>query len=72
MRFTANEDFKHDRHHFEAENSYSAERYGLTEGDLKVFWAAGWAEVEGWDKAPDRQPGARTIIPDTVKVQARG
>lgn len=72
MRFTPKEDIKAKGHDFEADNTYSSERYGLTEDDLKVFWAAGWAEVEGWDAAPDRQPGARTIIPDTVKVQARG
>lgn len=72
MRFTANEDFQAKGHQFEAENGYTAERYGLTEDDLKRYWGAGWCEVEGWDKAPERKPGAQTIKVDTLKVKIDG
>jgi len=70
LRFTANEDFKHGPVTFEAGNTYTAEKYGLTEAEVSAFWDAGWAEVEGWDKAPARQPTGVTVrAQDTTHKQ---
>jgi hypothetical protein len=55
MKFTPNEDFKEGYVTFEAENTYESEKHGISEDQLKAFHAAGWTEVEGWDKAPGRQ-----------------
>ncbi|PWG61760.1 hypothetical protein [Sediminicurvatus halobius] len=72
MKFTANEDFRLGRNTFEAENTYTLEKYpSLTEADLAQAWEAGWCEVEGWDKAPERKPGAATVRPRNQKLESK-
>ena len=53
--FSPKEDFKEGQFTYEAGNKYDPEKYGLTVDDLKRFHGHGWAEVEGWDPAPERQ-----------------
>lgn len=63
-KFTAKEDFMHGRAKFEAGNTYDSEKQGLSDADVNIFYNAGWAEVEGRDPAPERQPGAVAIQPE--------
>lgn len=73
MKITANEDFKLGYHTFEAGNSYHSEKYpAVTEADWNTAWQAGWCEIEGRDKAPERKPGARRIEPDSSRHKPTG
>ena len=63
MKFTPNEDFKIGYITYEAGNTYDSDKHPITDEELKVAHDAGWTEVEGWDKAPERKPGAVTLQP---------
>lgn len=68
MKMTVNEDFKRGMTTFEAGNTYDSEKQGIPETDLKRYHAAGWVEVEGWDKAPSRSTaGPVELSPDNAK-----
>lgn len=69
MKFTANEDFRHGHTTFEAGNTYQSEKHGLSDAEVMSFHANGWAEVEGADPAPERQPGAQRIPPQKSTQQ---
>ena len=58
MKFTPKEDFRQRHTTYEAGNTYDSDKYlDVSEADVRLFHAAGWAEVEGMDPAPPRQPG---------------
>lgn len=72
MKFKPNEDFRHGRNTFEAGNSYDPERYGIPEDEVKRFWESGWAEVDGWDKAPERDTRGKTVNAHKGSVGHKG
>jgi hypothetical protein len=64
MRFTVNENFKARGHlSFEAGNTHNSDILPpeVDEARLRVWWERGWIEVDGWDKAPERKPGAAKL-----------
>lgn len=73
MKFTPNEVFRHNYHTFEVgnpehPNTYDSEHYpDVSDEDVRTFHAAGWAEVEGMDPAPPRQPTGVTVQPDSAR-----
>lgn len=68
MKFTPKEDFRHGAQTFEAGNTYDSEKYeGVSDADVYVFHAAGWAEVEGLDPAPARQVRGVAVQPDNAR-----
>ncbi len=69
MKFSPKENFKHGRTTFEAGNTYDSDNQAeVSEGDVRTFHAAGWAEVEGMDAAPERDiTGASTLQPKNAK-----
>lgn len=71
MKFTAKEDFRSGHTTFEAGNTYSSEKHGVSEDQIKRWHANGWCEVEGWDPAPERTPGAQRIAPQNGKLKAK-
>lgn len=62
MKFTAKEDFRIGRQLFEEGNTYRSENYALSDNQVMSFYSAGWVEVEGMDPAPERVPGAKTVV----------
>lgn len=63
MRFTPREDFRHGAATFESGNSYESAKHGLSDDEVRYFHAAGWADVEGMDHAPTRDPSRVTLAP---------
>lgn len=70
MKFTPKEDFLKGRMRYEAGNTYDADKHGLTDEDVMRFHAAGWAEVEGQDPAPERRPGPQRLEVQKAKHKA--
>lgn len=58
MKFTAKEDFRHERATFEEGNTYDSAKQGIEDAMLAAFYDAGWVEIEGRDPSPERNPGA--------------
>lgn len=67
MRITFNEDVKSGRELFEAGNTIETTKHGISDARAERWWQRGWVEVEGWDKAPERQPGAQKLKPGKTK-----
>ena len=65
--FKCNEDFKEGYFTFEAGNTYEPKKYGITAARLEDFYNAGWVEIEGRDKAPDRQVLKATVMVEDAK-----
>lgn len=70
-KFTAREDFRVEHTTFEQGNTYDPAKHGITDDQLTEIWERGWADVEGWDAAPERQPGAAKVTPAKTTHAAR-
>ncbi len=63
MKVTPNEEFRIGRTLLEPGNTYNSEKHGWSDEQVERWHSAGWCEVEGWEKAPERKPGAQAIKP---------
>lgn len=73
--FTVNEGipyFKHGHTRFEQGNTYNQDNHPITDADLKMFWDAGWIEVEGWETAPPLSTSPVAIQPDNIVIPVAG
>ena len=78
MKFTPKETFQHTPQGldpvaakgvafvWEEGNTYDSAAQGLSDAEVLYFRDNGWAEVEGQDPAPPRDPGNVTLTPDTA------
>lgn len=67
MKITFNEDVRFGRELFESGNTISSEKHGIDDERVTRWWNRGWIEVEGWEKAPERQPGAQKLAPSKAR-----
>lgn len=69
MKIIPNEEFRAGRELLEPGNTYDSTKHGWTDSQIARWHAAGWCEVEGWDKAPERKPGAQSIRPAKTRQE---
>lgn len=62
MKFKALEDFRHGYTTFEEDNTYTSEKQGLSDDEVKNFHASGWVECEELGPTPARKPGAQELV----------
>ena len=73
MKFTPKLDFKHghaqNHFRFEQGNTYTADKYGLSDAQVEEFYRVGWVDIEGRDPGPAPTPGAQRIhVHDSLHV----